>query len=295
MIIVVTWPFGREACDVGGAVLAAGGAALDAVEAGARAVELNPSVSSVGLGGLPNAEGVVELDAAIMDGRTHLSGAVAALQGIATPVSVARRVMERTPHGMLAGDAARRFAVAQGFAERDLLTPEARRRWEAWTATRSSAAVPYPGEHDTVGVVALDAAGGLAASCSTSGLAWKLPGRVGDSPVVGSGLYVDQEAGAAVATGNGDEILRVCLSVRVVTLLAAGCEPQAACAEAIRHLVAKLPGGVSRGGCACLAIDTRGRVGAAATRSGFRPPEMAWIYAVSDGFTTTLHEGAYVG
>lgn len=296
---VATWSFGREACRAGAAVLAAGGAALDAVERGANAVELDPEVQSVGYGGLPNADGVVELDAAIMDGATHRAGAVAALTSIRTPISVARRVMERTPHVMLAGENARRFAVREGFREEELLTEASRRRWEAWRVGRRDPEVGHFDDqkreaHDTVGVCALDARGSLAAGCTTSGLAWKVPGRVGDSPIVGCGLYVDDAVGAAAATGNGDDILRVCLSYRVVAAMERGLDPQRACEEAIRHLLAKI-GAREEGGAACIALARDGRIGAAATRAGFRPPERAWLYAASDRDGIVVKEGAYVG
>jgi N4-(beta-N-acetylglucosaminyl)-L-asparaginase len=294
-VIVATWEFGREACEVGGRALAAGGSALDAVEHGAVAVERNPEVRSVGYGGLPNADGVVELDAAIMDGASHRSGAVVALQGIATPIAVARRVMERTPHGMLAGENARRFAIAQGFPVEDLLTPESRRRYEEWKRHGQGAELPHFDDHDTVGVCALDGAGRIAVGCTTSGLAWKLPGRVGDSPIVGSGLYVDDAVGAASATGNGDEILRVALSARVVWEMAGGCDPQAACERGIAALLAKLPDGRSAGGCAVIAIAKDGRIGSAATRSGFAPPQRGWVHAVGDGEHVSLREGIYIG
>ncbi|MGH7803030.1 MAG: N(4)-(beta-N-acetylglucosaminyl)-L-asparaginase [Candidatus Binatia bacterium] len=308
-MIVATWEFGREACEVGGRVLAAGGSELDAVEQGAMAVERNPEVRSVGYGGLPNADGMVELDAAIMDGETHRAGAVLALQGVATPVAVARRVMERTRHVILAGENARRFAIAEGFPIVDLLTPDSRRRWEEWKKQGGGGVeLPHfdrpPGlppdlpegggeDHDTVGVVALDRAGRLAAACTTSGLAWKLPGRVGDSPIVGAGLYVDGAVGAASATGNGDEIVRAALSARVVWEMAAGRDPQAACEAGIGYLLDKLPGRRSEGGCAVIALAKDGRVGSAATRSGF--DEHEWLYATSsDGADAEVREGVYV-
>lgn len=294
--IIATWQFGLEACEVGGAELAAGATALDAVERACIAVERDPAVNSVGYGGLPNADGVVELDAAIMDGAMHRSGAVVALQGIATPIAVARRVMERTPHGMLAGESAQRFALREGFLVEDLLTSESRSRWAEWRRSgRRGIEMPHFDDHDTVGVCALDRDGRLAVGCTTSGLAWKLPGRVGDSPIVGSGLYVDRDVGAASATGNGDEILRVALSARVVWEMAAGRDPQAACEAAIGSLLDKLPGRRSVGGCAVIALARDGRIGTAATRSGFSPPERPWVYAVGDGSSTEVEEGVYIG
>lgn len=292
-MIVATWEFGREACEVGGRVLAAGGSALDAVEQGAIAVERNPEVRSVGYGGLPNADGAVELDAAIMDGAMHRAGAVVALQGVATPIAVARRVMEKTRHVILAGEHARRFAVAEGFPIVDLLTPESSARWKEWRKKGRGLELPHFENHDTVGVIARDRAGNLAAGCTTSGLAWKLPGRVGDSPIIGAGLFVDGAVGAASATGNGDEIVRVALSARAVWEMAAGRDPQSACEAAIRYLLDKLPDHRSDGGCAVIALARDGQVGSAATRSGFEAH--SWLYAVSsDGGDVHVVEGAYV-
>lgn len=300
-VFIATWRFGQLACEAGWRVLAAGGSALDAVEQGANAVEEDPEVASVGYGGLPNAEGVVELDAAIMDGREHAAGAVAAMTGIRKPISVARRVMERTPHVMLAGENARRFALQEGFPDSDLLTEASRRRWQEWrlaqTVAPEVAHFDRPKDedesHDTVGVCALDAAGDLAAGCTTSGLAWKRPGRVGDSPLVGSGLYVDNAVGAAAATGNGDEMMKVCLSYRVIAAMERRARPQEACEEAIRYLLRKRPGHQSSG-AACIALAKDGRIGAAATRSGFRAPDRLWQYAWTDDGTVRLVEGAYV-
>lgn len=294
-VFVATWHFGVEACQVGWKALEAGACALDAVEFGANAVEENPEVLSVGYGGLPNAEGVVELDAAIMDGRTHAAGAVVALTGIRRPISVARAVMERTPHVMLAGYNARRFALQQGFTESDLLTDASRARYREWLARTRAAEVAHFGDasHDTVGVCALDVHGDLAAGCTTSGLAWKLPGRVGDSPIVGSGLYVDNRVGAAAATGNGDEIMKVCLSYRVVCSMERGMSPQEACEEAIRYLLRMRPL-TQQQGAACIALSKNGAVGAAATQSGFRKPDRLWQYAVGSDGVIRLLEGVYV-
>jgi len=311
-VFIATWSFGQAASAVGWEILAAGGSALDAVEKGANVVEEDPEVMSVGYGGLPNAEGVVELDAAIMDGPTHAAGAVAGLTGIRRPISVARRVMERTPHVMLVGQNARRFALQEGFPDADLLTEQARQRWEAWRLERTAPDVahfednrareaagkenPRGAEnvsHDTIGVCALDRAGHLAVGCTTSGMAWKVPGRVGDSPLIGSGLYVDDEIGAASATGNGDEILKVCLSYRVVSLMAQGLSPQEACEAALRYLLRKRPGQQGRG-AACIALSKDGRTGAAATRDGFRAPDRLWLYACAEQGVVTLKEGVYV-
>jgi len=295
-VIIATWAFGEEAVRVGWQILAAGGSALDAVERGANAVEENPAVHSVGYGGLPNSEGVVELDAAIMDGRTHAAGAVAGITRIRRPVSVARRVMERTPHVMLVGNNARRFALQQGFPDENLATPETRKRHLRWRLERSApdAAHFEDQSHDTVAVLALDAAGDLAAACTTSGLAWKVPGRVGDSPIVGAGLYADNAAGAAAATGNGDEILKAALSARIVLRMEGGMPPQEACEEAIGYLLRKRPEHQGRG-AAVIALSRDGRLGQAATRDGFQPPDRRWLYAWTRDGIPTVEEGRYLG
>lgn len=297
-VIVATWRFGRLACDAGWPILRDGGSALDAVEAGAVAVESDPSVNSVGYGGIPNAEGVVELDAAIMDGASHSAGAVGGITGVRNPVSVARRVMERTPHVMLVGFNARRFALQEGFPSEELLTDESARRWRQWRLQQIAPDVAHfedsAPSHDTVGVCAMDSSGNLSAACTTSGLAWKLSGRVGDSPIIGSGLYVDDEVGASAATGNGDEMMKVCLSYRVVSLMESGRSAQDACEEAIRYLLRKRPADQSRG-AACVAISRNGQIGAAATREGFTSPDRRWQYCWTRDGVVAMEEGPYVG
>ncbi len=301
-VFVATWRFGEEACTVGLKLLTSGSSALDAIEAAGNAVELNPAVDSVGYGSLPNADGIVELDAAIMDGPEHRAGAVAALTDIRTPISVARRIMERTPHVMLAGDNARRFAVAQGFKIEELLTDAVKARFEAWKQKPVAPTVAHFGppttppkdpSHDTIGLLALDAQGNLAAGCTTSGLAYKIPGRVGDSPIIGSGLYVDNAAGAASATGNGDEMMKACLSFQAVAAMARGVDPQEACEQALAYLLRKRPNHQGQG-AAMIALRKDGRIGSAATRAGFTAPGRAWIYARTDGGKVIVGEGAYV-
>lgn len=297
-VVVATWRFGRLAVEAGLEILMSGGSALDAVEIGANAVEEDPSVLSVGFGGLPNAAGEVELDAAIMDGPTHAAGAVGGLRRTRRPISVARRVMELLPHVLLVGEGAEEFARRNGFPEEDLLTEESRSRWLAWRAEQSAARVahfddPQGAAHDTVGVVALDARGDLAAGCTTSGLAWKHPGRVGDSPIVGSGLYCDNAVGGACATGNGDEILKACLSYRVVLRMEGGDHPQAACEEAIAYLLRKRGDKVGSG-AACLAVRRDGEIGSAATVAGHSPGQRSWVYVTGRPGGIMMHEGVYV-
>lgn len=307
-VVVATWRFGVEACRTAWKVLESGGGALDAVERGANVTEEDPEVQSVGYGGLPNADGVVELDAAIMDGPSHAAGAVAGMSGVRKPISVARAVMERTPHCLLVGGNARRFALKAGFQDAELLTESSRSRWLAWRKEHGSPDVAHFDSasmelgiadggkclsHDTIGLCALDVHGHLAAGCTTSGLAWKIPGRVGDSPIIGSGLYVDNEVGAAAATGNGDEIMKVCLSYRVVMLMGSGLTPADACAEAVRYLLRKRPGHQSHG-AACIAVSRTGLTGAAATAEGFSAPNRLWQYAVGTRTGVELREGPYI-
>jgi len=266
---IATWSFGAPAVKVAGQVLVTGGNALDAVELGIRVVESAPDEHSVGYGGWPNAEGVVELDAAIMDGTAQDAGSVAALRGIKHPISVARRVMEATPHAMLVGEGALAFALSQGFPKEDLLTEESMAGWQEWRRERE----PDPTAHDTVGMVALDAWGGIAAGCSTSGFAFKLPGRVGDSPLIGGGLYSDSEVGGAAATGLGEEILKFCASFLVVEFMRGGHSPMEACREVIERILRRKPQN-SEVTIALIALSKEGEFGAATTRLSF--PYAVW-------------------
>src|SRR5436190_3862238 len=210
-VVVATWPFGQTAVGAAAELLRQGKPALDAAIAGAQAVEDDPKVQSVGYGGLPNAVGTVQLDACVMEGRTLACGAVAGLENVRHPAALARRVMEKTPHVLLVGEGARLFAVQQGFPLEALSTPESLAEWQKRKpGQRRRAALPDgapPGSHDTVTVLALDKKGSLGGVCSTSGLAHKLPGRVGDSPLIGAGLFVDDTAGAGGATGGGGGML----------------------------------------------------------------------------------------
>ena len=240
-VVVSTWRHGLAANAEAMLRMQAGASALDAAEAGVRVSELDPEVRTVGLGGYPDREGRVTLDASIMD-HDGRCGAVAALEQIANPVSVARRVLEATPHVMLVGEGALRFAEAQGFARTELLTDAARRDYEAWLTERGPERPAVNVEnHDTIGLLALDKVGRLAGACTTSGAAYKYAGRVGDSPIVGAGLYVDGEVGAATATGWGEAVIRASGSFLVVELMRQGLDPQAACEAAVERVVAKNP------------------------------------------------------
>ena len=309
-IIIATWPFGQAACAAGWQKLLLGSSALDAIEVAANITEDDPEVHSVGYGGLPNADGIVELDAALMNGPNHQAGSAAGMVGIPRAISVARRVMECTPHTLLVGDNARRFALREGFPQQDQLTESSRLAWEKWKEIRTASDVAHfensfpqpiipteltPNSHDTIGLCALDNQGNLAVGCTTSGMAWKLPGRVGDSPIIGSGLYVDNEVGAAAGTGHGDEMMKVCLSYRVVMNMDRGMEPQAACIEALRYMMRKRPPELHQNyGAALIALRKDGMAGSAATFTGFKAPNQLWQWASMSEEGPILHEGVYV-
>jgi N4-(beta-N-acetylglucosaminyl)-L-asparaginase len=240
--------WGHKVNDPAWAVLQGGGSSLDAVIAGARVLELDPEDLSVGYGGLPNEEGVVQLDASVVSGKLRKCGAVAALERIKTPSEVARLVLERTDHALLVGDGALRFARAHGFEEENLLTEKSRVEWLKWKENLSPSddwLPPADGIYrdrsgrptGTVNVLAVDADGDLAGCTTTSGLAYKIPGRVGDSPIVGAGLYLDFEVGAAGATGRGEEVIKTCGSFLVVEAMRRGMSPEEACLEACRRIV----------------------------------------------------------
>jgi N4-(beta-N-acetylglucosaminyl)-L-asparaginase len=289
--VVSTWDFGVAANKAAWKILADKGRALDAVEAGARVPEADLRNHSVGRAGYPDRDGRVTLDASIMDEQGNC-GAVAAIEHIAHPISVARRVMERTPHVLLVGDGALQFALEQGFAKETLLTPESEQAWREWLKTakytpvansevRSYGAGPSGGKpgdahnHDTIGMLAIDARGDLSGACTTSGMAWKLHGRVGDSPIIGAGLYVDNEVGAATSTGVGEEVIRNVGSFLVVELMRQGRSPQEACREAVTRIVKRKPAVAKDIQVGFLAINKRGEVGAWAIQKGFS-------YAVCD-------------
>ncbi len=288
-VIVSTWDFGAAANAAAFAKLGAGGTLIDAVEAGAMVPEADPTNHSVGYAGYPDRDGHVTLDAVIMDDAGGV-GAVAALENTIHAISVARRVMERTPHTFLVGEGATRFARDQGFPQQSLLTPESEKAWRDWLKTakyqpeaNSENRTRTPGgalDHDTIGLLARTAQGRLAGACTTSGMAFKMRGRVGDSPQVGSGLYVEAGIGGATSTGLGEEVTRVAGSARVVASMRSGASPQKACEEVVRH-IAHLRGDAIRGvQVGFLALDPKGNVGAFCLLPGF-------TYAVTDAHGTT--------
>jgi N4-(beta-N-acetylglucosaminyl)-L-asparaginase len=236
-IVISTWQFGVQANIAAWDVLSKNGKALDAVEAGVKVPEADPEERSVGLGGRPDRDGLVTLDACIMDDLSNI-GSVACLQHIVHPISVARAIMEKTPHVMLVGDGALQFALAQGFKKENLLTQKSKDEWQEWLKTSEYKPKANIENHDTIGMVALDSFGNLSGACTTSGMAFKMHGRVGDSPIIGAGLYVDNEVGAATATGHGEEVIRIAGSHTVVELMRQGMAPEEACKAAVQRIIA---------------------------------------------------------
>ncbi len=267
-LILSTWNHGIPANADAWAKLKDTGSMLDAVEAGVRNTELDMENLSVGLQGLPDREGITTLDASIMTGD-GACGSVAFVRQIKHPISLARAVMEKTPHVMLAGEGARQFAIAQGFPlEEEKLSPNAQVEYDKWKITSQYKPIINIENHDTIGMIGIDAQGKMAGSCTTSGLAYKMHGRVGDSPIIGAGLYVDDEVGAATATGLGESIIRICGSFLIVELMRQGRSPQEACEEAVKRLVAKNKN-IKDIQAGFLAINTDGEVGAYAVHPGF--------------------------
>jgi N4-(beta-N-acetylglucosaminyl)-L-asparaginase len=276
--VIATWDHGLPGCAAAYRILSSGGTLLDALEKGVNVVEDDPTCMSVGYGGLPNEDGVVQLDAAIFDGATHRAGSVAALERIKNPISVARKVMEKTRHVLLAGAGALTFARKMGFKEQDLITPESRARWEKLKGKTDF----WVEQHDTVCLLGVDAGGNLASAVSTSGLGRKLAGRVGDSPILGAGSYVDNEVGAAAATGVGEFTLRTCASFAIVERMRAGQSPQRACEDTLDWVMRKIPElrTDARHQLAFIALDKHGRPGAAVVR---KPAEKPFKYAFAAG------------
>ncbi len=236
-LVIATWDV-KNATAKAWQVLQAGGNALDAVEQGCRIEEADETGQTVGKGGLPDRDGNVTLDACVMDKHGNC-GSVVYLQNIVHAVSVARKVMEETPHVMLAGKGAEQFAYELGFPKENLLTDASKKAWEEWKKTSEYKPIINIENHDTIGMLAIDKNGDISGACTTSGLAYKMAGRVGDSPIIGSGLFVDNEIGACVATGLGEEVVKTVGSFLVVELMRLGKSPQQACEEAINRIVNK--------------------------------------------------------
>jgi N4-(beta-N-acetylglucosaminyl)-L-asparaginase len=299
-VVISTWDFGKEANAAAWKVLGNGGRALDAVEAGVKVPEADPNNQSVGLGGRPDRDGRVTLDACIMDENSKC-GSVASLEHVVHAISVARAVMEKTPHVMIVGDGALQFALANGFKKENLLTPKSEKEWKDWL--KESKYEPQmnvenehyhrdgkPGDeknHDTIGMVAMDTNGNLSGACTTSGLAYKMHGRVGDSPIIGAGLYVDNEVGAATSTGVGEEVIRIVGSHLVVEMMRSGLDPESACKKAVERIVAKNPEASKNVQVGFLALNKKGEYGAYALQSGFS-------YSVRNGKEDKIYESKHI-
>lgn len=267
-LVISTWNFGVGANAEAWKILSTNGRALDAVEKGVHVPEADPNESSVGLGGLPDRDGRVTLDACIMDEFANC-GSVACLEHIVHPISVARKVMELTPHVMLVGEGALQFALANGFTKENLLTPSSEKAWKEWLEKAEYKPIVNIENHDTIGMLALDASQNLSGACTTSGMAYKMHGRLGDSPIIGAGLYVDNEIGAATSSGLGEEVIRIVGSHLVVELMRQGNSPQRACELAVKRIVKKQPEKSKQIQVGFLAINKNGEYGAYALQKGF--------------------------
>ncbi|UZH56704.1 N(4)-(beta-N-acetylglucosaminyl)-L-asparaginase [Salinimicrobium tongyeongense] len=265
-ISVTTWNF-AEANRTAGELLSKGASALDAVEQGVRVEESNIKNQTVGKGGAPDRDGNVTLDACIMAPNGNF-GSVCFLENIEHPVSVARKVMEETPHNMLVGEGAYQFAIKQGFEPVNLLTPESEANWEKWLEQKEYRPIINIENHDTIGMLCLDEKGDIAGACTTSGLAYKMRGRVGDSPIIGSGLFIDNEVGGAVATGLGEEILKNVSTFLIVELMRSGKSPQEACEIAMDRIIKKNPD-YKNFQVAFIALNKKGEVGSFCIHPGF--------------------------
>jgi N4-(beta-N-acetylglucosaminyl)-L-asparaginase len=287
-IVLSTWRFGIPANEAAWDILKNKGRALDAVEAGVKIPEGDPKERSVGYGGRPDRDGRVTLDACIMDEFSNI-GAVACLEYIKHPIAVARAVMEKTPHVMLVADGALQFALAQGFVKENLLVEESEKEWKEWLKTSQYKPIANIENHDTIGMIALDANGNLSGACTTSGMAFKMHGRVGDSPIIGAGLYVDNEIGAATATGHGEEVIRISGCHLVVELMRQGKSPQKACEEAVARIV-KLTKNRNKNlkdiQVGFIALNKNGEYGAYCIQGGFN-------YAVNDETGNRLIDADY--
>ncbi|MBL7770084.1 MAG: N(4)-(beta-N-acetylglucosaminyl)-L-asparaginase [Flavipsychrobacter sp.] len=297
-VVISTWAPNQKANAAAWKILSANGRALDALEKGIHVTEADPTDQSVGYGGLPDRDGRVTVDSCVMDEFGNC-GAVMCLEHILHPVSVARLVMEKTPHVQLVGDGALKFALSEGFEKVNLLTPEAEKSWRNWLKTSKYDPMitvehleernrkqkkNVPGQqdnHDTIGMLALDMKGNLSGACSTSGMAYKMAGRVGDSPIIGAGLFVDNEVGAATATGVGEEIVRICGTHTIVEMMRNGLSPEEACKKAVERIVKR--NGIEKARnlqAGFIAVNKQGEVGAYSVIKGFN-------YAVQ------TNEGAY--
>ncbi len=287
-IVISTWAPNIKANAAAWSLLSEGRPSLDAVVAGVQVPEADPRDNSVGYGGLPDRDGRVTLDACVMNHQGKC-GAVMALEHIKHPILVARAVMEKTPHVQLVGEGALRFAISLGMKKENLLTPESEQTWKTWlknanydpmdtlkeferSMKNDPQPFPWPSpviNHDTIGMVALDKQGNLGGACSTSGMAFKMNGRVGDSPIIGAGLFVDNEVGAASATGVGEEVVKICGAHTIIEAMRSGMKPEAACREAIRRIVKNNGAEANKVQVGFLAINKEGKHGGFAVQENF--------------------------
>lgn len=272
-IVISTWNHGMPANEAAWEILSHGGHSLDAVEAGVRVPEGDPDVITVGKGGIPDASGKVTLDACIMDEKGR-AGSVTYLQHIVHPVSVARLVMEKTPHVMLSGKGALKFALDNGFEKERLLTKKRKEEWKKWKKENQKFSNKINIEnvnednHDTIGMLAIDKDGRVCGACTTSGMGYKLPGRVGDSPIIGAGLFVDGEVGGATATGSGELVMKTLGSFLVVELMRNGMSPSEACEAAVKRIAQKIPD-YQNHQIGYIALNTKGEYGSFCIQPGF--------------------------
>jgi len=283
-IIIATWK-NEKGTKSGWDKMMQTGRALDGVEAGAWVPEADPNETSVGYGGLPDRDGHVTLDACIMD---HLgnAGAVTFLEGIMHPISVARAVMEKTPHVMLSGAGALQFALSQGFKKQNLLTPASKKAWEEWKKESKYKPIVNIENHDTIGLLGIGKAGEIAGACSTSGLAYKMHGRVGDSPIIGGAVFCDDEVGGACATGLGEFVMKTLGSFLIVEFMRQGMSPQKACEEAIMRIVNRYKYQDFQVGY--LALNKKGEYGAYSIQKGFN------FTITKNGITQVIESASYM-
>lgn len=287
-LVISTWSHGLAANEEAWRYLANGKDALSAVEEGVKIPEADPEVTSVGYGGLPDESGRVSLDACIMDHEGNC-GSVSFLEHIKHPISVARRVMELTPHVMLSGVGALEFAMKQGFKREELLTEKALRAFEEWQLKRDQQNEKMgidDDNHDTIGMLAIDENGKIAGACTTSGLAWKMHGRVGDSPIIGAGLFVDGKVGGATATGRGESVIKIAGSAVIVEMMRMGKHPQEACELAIKRIAEQQKDHKSFQ-VGFLAVNVQGEYGAYSIKDGFE-------YALNNSGENQLLKSAHL-
>jgi len=270
-IVIATWDV-KNATKKAWEVLKDGGSSLDAIEQGCMVEEANENNQSVGKGGLPDRDGNVTLDACIMNPEGNC-GSVVFLKNITHAISVARKIMEDTPHVMLAGEGAEKFAYSLGYPKENLLTEKSRASWLEWKKTSKYKPIINIENHDTIGMLAIDNKGDISGGCTTSGLAYKMSGRVGDSPIIGSGLFIDNEVGGAVATGLGEEVVKTVGSFLVVELMKKGNSPQRACEEAIKRIVSKKNSNYKDFQVAYIAINKKGETGSFSIHKDFSMTE----------------------